>query len=80
MAYTTSTTLRDRVWGDQGDTFVCLVYCEGCSQPSFWQCRVKDCGPEWGVGGGGGGGEGRKGFGISTGEAVIQVCRSGFVI
>ena len=61
-AYTNSTTLRDRVWGE-GHAFLCLVYCEGCVQPCLWQCqaREEEAG-EMGVA-----------FEISTGEAVIQV-------
>lgn len=73
VAYTHSTALRDRVWGqDKPRSFLCLVYCQGCTQPSFWQCRV-------GVGGDGETEQEREqeeeeaSFAISTGEATIQV-------
>lgn len=65
LAYANSTALGDRVWGEDG-SFVSLVYCEGCTQPSYWECRATP--PE----------EDRAKtvpFQIHTGEAVIQVRR-----
>ena len=67
MAYAKSSALSDQVCG-QGGTFVALVYCEGCTQPSFWECQATP--PP----------EGNHGKGVPvqmhTGEAVLQV-RSG---
>lgn len=64
MAYANSTALSDRVWGE-GGTFVSLVYCEGCTQPSFWECRAMPP-PE-------GDHTKTEHFQIHTGEATIQV-------
>jgi len=66
LAYAESSSLGDRVWGDESGTFLTLVYCDGCSQPSFWQCCLKDGQHE-------GAEDVRVPFDISAGEATVEV-------
>lgn len=40
VTYIHSTTLIDRVWGEDG-SFVMLVYLEGSTKPIFSQCIMK---------------------------------------
>lgn len=48
VSYTKSSSLSDRVWGDSdgndgggGGSFLLLVYAQGTTQPSYWQCSAK---------------------------------------
>ena len=51
VSYTKSSSLSDRVWGDNdgndgdsgsgGGSFLLLVYAQGTTQPSYWQCSTK---------------------------------------
>lgn len=42
--------LGERVWGEEGG-FLLVVYPEGATQPTFWECRVelrgKEASLEW---------------------------------
>ena len=41
VSYTKSSSLSDRVFGDDGGSFLLLVYVQGTTQPSYWQCSTK---------------------------------------
>ena len=49
VSYTKSFSLSDRVWGDNdgndggngSGSFLLLVYAQGTTQPSYWQCSTK---------------------------------------
>ena len=50
--------LGERVWGEEGG-FLLVVYPEGATQPTFWECRMESRGEgEWE---------------LSCGETTLQV-------
>ena len=44
VSYSNTTSLSDRVWGEGsggGSDYLLLVYVQGITQPSYWQCSIK---------------------------------------
>ena len=52
--------LAERVWGEKEGAFLLVIYSEGSSQPTFWECVVQS-------------GRGSGEWEVCCGEAEVQV-------
>ena len=70
VSYTNSLSLSDRVWSEGGG-FLLLVYVQGATQPTYWQCATKT------------GRDGLKAsrgvpYEVACGDTSIQVCNNNY--